>query len=111
VDASRGCRADPADDVTALCINYVFFALDQPRAWETLGPLWRRFWARYEAGAQDPELREVVAPYLAWRALVVGSPRFYPGLSEGSRDALFGWIEAALDADTFDPDSAEALFR
>lgn len=111
VDASRGCLADPADDVTAMAINYVFFALDQPRAWETLGPLWRRFWSRYEERSGERELREVIAPYLAWRGLVVASPRFYPGLSEGSRDALLAWIEASLELDTFDPGSAEELFR
>jgi len=42
LDASRGGKGDPADDVVALSVNYPFFAVDRPGAWRALGPLWRR---------------------------------------------------------------------
>ena len=45
LDASRGCVGEPADDLTALAVNYVFFAIDHPGAWRAgLGELWHRLW-------------------------------------------------------------------
>ncbi len=112
LDASRGCEGDPADDVTALAVNYVFFALDRRAAWPRgLGPLWRRFWDAYQDGSGDGALLEVAAPFLAWRALVICCPRFYPGLSPGGRDALLSLAERALGAARFEPAWAEEIFR
>lgn len=111
LDASRGCKGDPADDVTAMAVNFVFFAIDRRACWaKGLGPLWRRFWEVYLAGSADRGLLEVAAPWLAWRCLVVCCPRFYPGLPAGARDAILGLAERALDAPRFDPSWAEELF-
>jgi hypothetical protein len=112
LDASRGCRGDPADDVTALAINYVFFALNTQRSWERgFADLWRLFWDSYLEKSGDSGLLKVVAPFLAWRGLVVANPRFYPGLSREARDALLRLAERALEAPQFDPAFAEDLFR
>ncbi|HEU5055516.1 MAG TPA: phosphotransferase [Kofleriaceae bacterium] len=111
LDASRGCVGDPADDVTCMSLNYVFFALDHPASWRSgLGSLWRRFWRIYQGRRADPDLLDVAPPYLAWRALVMACPRFYPDVTPAARDALLGLAERALEADRFDPDSVEALF-
>jgi aminoglycoside phosphotransferase (APT) family kinase protein len=111
LDASRGCKGDPADDVTALAINYVFFGLQAPRAWRRgFAPLWHGFWERYLRTPGGRGVLEAAAPFLAWRALVLGCPRFYPDLSAAARDALLGLAERALVAPPFDPESAEALF-
>lgn len=110
LDSSRGGVGDPADDLAALTINFPFFALDRPGAWSGLGALWRRAWARYLGASGDHGVLEVVAPFLAWRALVLACPRFYPGLSPHGRDALLGLAERALDAKAFDPAWAEELF-
>lgn len=111
LDASRGCLGDPADDVTCLAINYVFFALAEPACWERgLGLLWRRCWQRYLALRRDLELLEVAPPFLAWRALVIANPLWYPTLPAACRDALLGLAERALDAGRLEPESAEALF-
>jgi len=110
LDASRGGLGDPADDLVALTVNYPFFALDRPGAWARLGPLWRRAWARYLAARPEARVLEAAAPYLAWRALVLGCPRFYPGLPAAARAALLGLAERALAAPAFDPTWAEALF-
>jgi len=111
LDASRGGRGDPADDVTALSINYLFFALQEPRAWQRgFGPLWRRFWDTYLALSGDRAVLETAAPFLAWRALVLGCPRFYPDLAPAARGALLALADRALDAAVFDPSMAEALF-
>ncbi len=111
LDASRGTCGDPADDVTAMSINYLLFALDCPVAWRHgLGPLWHRFWRSYRAARPDPSLTAVAPPFFAWRALVVSNPRFYPRLSGPARGALLGLAEAALAATHFDPSWADELF-
>ena len=110
LDASRGAIGEPADDLTALSINYVFFALDVPGAWPRgLGALWHRFWTRYLKATGDREALEVAAPWLAWRALVIANPQWYPQLTAGSRDRLLSWIERSLDAPQFDPASADEV--
>lgn len=112
LDASRGGEGDPADDVTALTVNYVFFAIDRRQAWARgFGPLWRRFWATYLGESGDRGVLETAAPFLAWRTLVVSCPRFYPGLSPAGRDALLGLAERALESPAFDPAWAEEPFR
>jgi hypothetical protein len=112
LDASRGACGDPADDLTALAINYVLFALDARGAWrEGLGVLWHRLWRRYLARRRDPELLDVAPPFLAWRALVVANPVFYPQLSADARDRLLGFAIDVLDAGALDPARAEDLFR
>jgi hypothetical protein len=110
LDASRGCAGDSADDLTALAINYVFFALDRPGAWRGgLGSLWHELWNRYLAATGDHDLLAVAAPWLAWRALVLCNPRWYPGLSAAGRDALLAWIERVLDAPGLDLSSADEV--
>ncbi|MEO8704314.1 MAG: phosphotransferase [Kofleriaceae bacterium] len=107
LDASRGCAGDPADDVTAMAINYVLFALDTPHGWRGLGPLWQRFWDVYRPSSG---LLDAAPPFFAWRALVVCNPRFYPDLGGRGRDALLGLAERALAAGTLDPRWAAELF-
>ncbi|MGZ3425727.1 MAG: phosphotransferase family protein [Polyangia bacterium] len=112
LDASRGCVGDPADDVTALAINYLFFALDHEGAWQGgLGHLWHHFWRTYLDGSGDGELLDVVAPFLAWRALVVCSPAFYPSLAADARDRMLRLAEHALASDRFDPAFADEVAR
>ncbi|BDG03001.1 hypothetical protein AMOR_19970 [Anaeromyxobacter oryzae] len=112
LDASRGCLGDPADDVAALTVNYPFFAIQAPGTWARgFGPLWWLFFTTYLECGGGREVLEDLAPFLAWRALVVCCPRFYPDLGGPARDALLGLAERALDAPMFDPALAEALFR
>jgi hypothetical protein len=111
LDAARGCVGDPADDVACMALNYVFFALDHPASWKSgLGPLWRRFWRIYLGRRSDSELLDVAPPFLAWRALVMACPRFYPDVSPEARETLLHLAERALDAQRFDTDSVEELF-
>jgi hypothetical protein len=104
LDASRGAMGDAADDLAALTINYVFGAVLSPGAWRAgIGPLWRAFWADYLAGSGDGEVLEVIAPFFAWRALVVASPVWYPGLTVEQRKALLGFAEHVMAGSAFDP--------
>jgi hypothetical protein len=111
LDASRGACGDPADDVTAMAINFVLFAIDEPRAWQRgLRTLWHRFWSGYLDARPDDGLCDVAPPWFAWRTLVVCNPRFYPQLTERGRDLLLGFAEHALDTGRLDPMAADALF-
>jgi hypothetical protein len=111
LDASRGSMGEPADDVTCLALNYIFFALEEPACWPRgLGVLWQRFWKRYLELSQDCELLEVAPPFLAWRVMVIANPLWYPTLPVACREALFGLAERALDAGRLDPESVEMLF-
>lgn len=104
LDASRGSAGDPADDLAALTINYVFGAVIYPDTWrEGLGPVWEAFWTTYLDESGDCEVAEVIPPFLAWRALVVASPVWYPAISREARDTLLGLAEKALDDGRFDP--------
>jgi hypothetical protein len=111
LDASRGCAGEPADDLTALAINYVFFAIDHPGRWAGgFASLWHGFWDTYLRERGDPEVLGCVPLYFAWRALVVCCPRFYPNLSARGRAALLALAHRALLADRFDLEWADGLF-
>jgi hypothetical protein len=111
LDTSRGSAGDPADDVTCLAINYVFFALEAPGSWRhAFRTLWRTFFQTYLDCTGDHAIFSVAAPFLAWRALVLCNPRWYPSIHASTRDALLGTVERALDAPQFDPEDVERLF-
>jgi hypothetical protein len=47
-----------------------------------------------------------VAPFLAFRALVMANPVWYPTLDTLLRQKLFRFILGVLDAERFDPTAA-----
>jgi aminoglycoside phosphotransferase (APT) family kinase protein len=104
LDRSRGEFGDPADDVACLTLNYAFFSLQ--RAGSLEGPfeyLFRRFWDRYLERSGDREMLRVIAPYYAFRALVMASPLWYPNLAESVRAKLLTFTTAILNSDSFEP--------
>ncbi|MBI4820697.1 MAG: phosphotransferase [Deltaproteobacteria bacterium] len=111
LDSSRGSMGDPADDVTCLSINYIFFAVEHRALWDNvMRPLWARFWDTYLGLTGDRELLDVCAPFLAWRGLVVANPVWYPAVDAASRDRVLSFVEATLEVDHFDPKLAEDVF-
>ncbi len=104
LDRSRGEYGDPADDVASLSLNYVFFSLQRSERLEgAFETLFRRFWDRYLEETGDREMLQVVAPFFAFRALVMASPVWYPSLSDGVRWKLITFIFRVLDEEAFDP--------
>jgi streptomycin 6-kinase len=104
LDRSRGEWGDPADDVSCLTMNYLFFSLQRSGRLESnFEILFRRFWDRYLAKSGDREMLEVVAPFFAFRGLVMAHPMWYPKLAEDVRIKLFNFMTAVLNADCFDP--------
>ncbi|HEX5059809.1 MAG TPA: phosphotransferase [Kofleriaceae bacterium] len=109
LDASRGSEGDPADDVACLTINFLFMGVGHPRWAGGLGTLWERFWQTYLAGDRVDVLA-AVAPFYAWRALVLASPKWYPHTADADRDRILTFAERALAAERFDPAwGAEAM--
>jgi hypothetical protein len=113
VDASLGGTGDPADDVTCLSLNYLFFALVGGDAQfdGALRMTWDAFWGAYLGAADDTELLSIVPLFFAWRALVVASPVWYPGIADRVRDRIVTFAERLLEGETFSPDAVDALLR
>ena len=104
LDRSRGEYGDPADDVTSLTMNYLFFSLQRTgRLDGGLQTLFLRFWQRYLEKFGDREMPAVVAPFFAFRGLVMASPVWYPTLPDAVRQRLLTFIVAILESDCFDP--------
>ena len=114
LDASRGCKGAAADDLTALGINYIFFALPRRSSWgDGFAPLWRAFWGGYRRARGEGDLEQalrIAPPFFAWRALVVANPAWYPDVTVETRDAMLTLAEHALDADRLDLERVEELF-
>ena len=112
LDRSRGEWGEPADDVAALAINYLFFGLRAASAGADAGAhlrLFRAFLAAYLRASGDAELLDVLPPFLAFRALVVAHPRWYPNLSDAVRTALLDFAKRLLASRGFDPNSVADL--
>jgi hypothetical protein len=111
LDASRGTCGDPADDVTALAVNFMLFAIDHRASWRRgLGVLWHRFWASYTRARPDPMLLQIAPPFFAWRMLVVCNPLFYPSIEDSARAELLDFALAALAAGVLDLRAADRMF-
>lgn len=103
LDRSRGPFGEPADDLTALCINYIFFSIlyhgDVRNSYlEGL----KLFFEEYIKLSGDEEILAVVAPFFAFRGAVVANPIFYPELSKGARAKIFNFIKGVLRDQKFD---------
>ena len=104
LDRSRGEYGDPADDVTSLTLNYVFFSLQRSGRLEgAFEKLFLRFWERYLEKSGDREMLQVAGPFFAFRGLVMASPVWYPNLPESVREKLLRFILTVLKSETFDP--------
>jgi hypothetical protein len=93
--------------VASLTMNYLFFSLQRSGRLEgALGSLFLRFWQRYLEKSEDREMLKVVAPFLAFRGLVMASPLWYPTLPDTVRQRILTFIVAVLESDRFDPQKA-----
>lgn len=108
LDRSRGPWGEPADDLTALAINYIFFSL---RAYGDMRSPYdealRLFFDEYIGLTKDSEILQVAAPFFAFRVAVVANPVFYPDLSEEARKKMFSFLLNVLSVDEFRPDEIE----
>jgi len=102
LDRSRGEWGEPADDVSCMAINYVFFSLQ--RYGSLTGPfqrLFHLFWDHYMELTGDEEILSVVQPFFAWRGLVIASPLWYPRLTPEVRQKILNFIRNVLRTEIF----------
>jgi len=112
LDRSRGEWGEPADDVAALTINYLFFSLlKHGELRDTYLTLWNRFIDTYLNQTGDEELFRVIQPFYAWRGLVVASPIWYPNLSYETRRKIFNFIHNILETDEVDYKNIHQYFK
>jgi hypothetical protein len=107
LDRSRGPWGEPADDLTALTINYVFFSVRHFNA--LAGPYdeaLRLFFTEYIGMTGDREVLEVLAPFYAFRGAVVANPAFYPELTLRQRKLIFRFVRRVLETRRFAPERA-----
>jgi aminoglycoside phosphotransferase (APT) family kinase protein len=103
LDRSRGAWGEPADDVSCLTINYLFFSLQRAGGLERpFRQLHDHFWEHYLTLRPDEEIVRVIQPWLAWRALVLASPIWYPTLSEETRRKLLAFAGNVMATDQYD---------
>ncbi|MBV7331626.1 aminoglycoside phosphotransferase family protein [Chloroflexi bacterium TSY] len=103
LDRSRGAWGEPADDVVCMVINYLFFSLQRTgKLAPPFEQLWNIFWNTYLQESKDSELTSVVAPFFAWRALVLASPVWY-NVADSVRQSLLKAAESVLKNEVFDP--------
>jgi len=117
LDRSRGEWGEPADDVTALGINYLFFGLrrsatsGQAGVAEPFLSLFHAFLTAYLEASGDRALLDVAPPFFGFRALVIAHPRWYPHLADSTRRALFAFATAMMTPGRFDPPTLPQLFE
>ena len=109
LDRSRGEWGEPADDVAALAINYLFFGMRKAAAHgergvaEPFRGLFHDFLNTYIQASRDYELLETLPPFLAFRALVLAHPRWYPDLPDTVRSDLAHLARSLTRLTRFDP--------
>ena len=112
LDRSRGEWGEPADDVAALTINYLFFGLLRgPGLAAPFRQLFDRFFETYLEASHDRELFQVLPPFFMWRALVLAHPLWYPTIPETVRIVLLRFAQAMAELVPFDPGAVSALLE
>jgi len=103
LDRSRGEWGEPADDLSAMSINYIVYSLllhgKLEGSFETLFDL---FWSNYLDKTGDMEVFRVIQPFYVWRGLVLASPIWYPELNSSVRTGILNFVRNMLKIDVFD---------
>jgi Ser/Thr protein kinase RdoA (MazF antagonist) len=109
LDRSRGEWGEPADDVAALAVNYLFFGMRKLQASgergvaEPFRGLFHRFVSAYVTSSGDTEVLETLPPFFAFRLLVLAHPRWYPTLADVTRAELLRLARCMAVSTRFDP--------
>jgi thiamine kinase-like enzyme len=112
LDRSRGEWGEPADDVSAITINYLFYSLQTyGRLQKPFETLFNLFWKNYLDKTGDDEILTVIQPFFAWRGLVVASPIWYPNLPQQVRAKLFNFIRNVLETDKLNLKNINSYFK
>ena len=108
LDRSRGEWGEPADDVAALGINYLFYGL-RSQVVEPFHFLFSTFLETYLRESNDHEILNVLPPFLAFRALVIAHPIWYPELPDPLRSTIIRFARRMMVDVQFDPGHVREL--
>ncbi|MEM1657874.1 MAG: phosphotransferase [Candidatus Jordarchaeales archaeon] len=112
LDRSRGEWGEPADDVTAMTINYIFFSvLTFGHLADPFKKLFDLFYENYLEKTGDEELLKVVQPFYAWRGSVISHPQWYPTLTPETRRKLLNFINNVLECEEFNPKEVNSYLK
>ena len=112
LDRSRGEWGEPADDVCALSINYLFYSLRKHGDISgEFQELFETFMRTYLDGTGDDELPLMMPLFHVFRALVIASPIWYPHLETQVRRKIFNFAQNILDDGRFDYVKANEYFE
>jgi hypothetical protein len=103
LDRARGTWGEPADDVSCLGVNYIYYAVKQTGTFR--GPfsdLFRFFCEAYLEETRDREILDLVQPFFAFRVLVIANPRFYPHETDETRRKLLDFGHSVLETERFE---------
>jgi aminoglycoside phosphotransferase family enzyme len=112
LDASREVYGDPADDVIAMAINYIWFAVMQSGSFK--GPfaeLFRIFWSSYFKMAANRHILRTAGIFFAFRGVVVAHPVFYSAQSDDVRRKMMRLVDRLLSASSFNPNRINDYLR
>jgi hypothetical protein len=103
LDRSRSEWGEPADDVSTMTINYIFYSLQEfGKMGGPFEKLFLLFWRNYLEKTGDEEILTVIQPFYAWRSLVLASPLWYPDLSTNLRKQILRFAMNLLWTETFE---------
>jgi len=112
VDLSREMYGEPADDVTALTINYLFISVWQHGSLEdSFRRLFKLFYEEYISRTGDEEILRVVQPFYAFRGMVVVHPIYYPEIRKEQRRMLVNFVLNVLEEDEFNPEDIDRYLK
>jgi hypothetical protein len=112
LDRSRGEWGEPADDVSAITINYIFYSLQAfGKMADPFVRLFLLFWRNYLDRTGDEEILTVIQPFYAWRSLVIASPLWYPNLPVDVRKKIFRFATKVLKTKRFDFEDVESYLK
>jgi len=108
LDLAREEFGEPADDVSCLSVNYIFFSVwHYGRFLDPFKTLFNRFMDGYLKATGDEELLNVIAPFYAFRGLVVTHPHYYPDMEHSKRRSMLNFIVNVLNCDRFEVDKVQ----
>jgi hypothetical protein len=112
IDRGRGPWGEAADDLSSYTINYISYALWSEKKWG--GPfkkMFLRFFETYLGKSKDRDILKFLAPFFAFRGVVVTHPVFYPNLPIKAKKQILNFVTNVLQEEEFDPDKIKDYLK
>lgn len=102
LDRSRAEFGEPADDVTAMWMNYFNHSLlDEGKYSGKFRELGDSFLQNYLKKTGDQEILRTVQPFFVWRGLVISTPIWYPNTPIDVRNKIFNFMKNVSEVEEF----------